>query len=173
MALLQYLLPLFLLPAVSCVANSSEVCTPEEIANCSCFSYLVEQVRENDKNLFEIENTFLPPDTTPPAFVKVTYNFQDAGKEENGTESWVWSTSTIYLWQSFNVLHYTSLLFADDVPLAGVNLTLPLQCKNASDVHKQLLTQRVSSQCLCAGNGITIIICLLAKSLCSPSQGCL
>ena len=113
MALLQYLLRvlllLFLLPAVSCVANSYEVCTPEEIANCSCVAYLVEQVRENDKNLFEVQNVFLPPNAAPPVFVVVTYHFQDPGSEENETEVWFWSTSIFYIWQPLHVFQFTSL----------------------------------------------------------------
>ena len=117
MALLHYLLRvlllLFLLPAVSCVANSSDLCTHEEIASCSCFSYLVEQVRENDENLFEIQNVFLPPNAAPPVFVVVTYRFQDAEGEEIGNEVWFWSTSVFYIWQPLHVFQFTSLFFSN------------------------------------------------------------
>ena len=159
MALLKYLLRvlllLFLLPAVLCAPDSSEVCTPEEIENCSCFSYLVEQVRENDKNLFEVQNIFLPPNAAPPVFVVVVYHFQDAERDESATEVWFWSTSIFYIWQPLNVFQFTSLFFADNTMLASeAHLTLPLQCINASDAHKKLLTQRVSPQWLCAGNDV-------------------
>ena len=151
MALLQYLLRvlllLFLLPVVSCVPDSSELCTPEEIANCSCFAYLVEQVRENDKNLFEVQNVFLPPNATPPVFVVVTYRFQDAQGEENATEVWFWSTSVFYIWQPLHVFQFTSLFFSDTkLQYSEAHLTLPLVCVNANNSHKKLLTQRVSPQ---------------------------
>ena len=144
---LQLLLLVFLLPGVLCADSPEEIsnCSSEEIANCSCFSYLVAQIQKNDKNLFEIQNVFLPPDTAQPVFVVVTYHFQDAESEENITEIWFWSTSIFYIWQPLHVFQFTSLFFSDTRLLASeANLTLPLVCANASDAHKKLLTQRVS-----------------------------
>ena len=145
MSSLQYLaLLLFLLPVVSCAdANSSELCTPEEIEECNCFSYLAEQIRLNDSNLYEIRSVFYSPNDSSPVFVVVTYQFDN---DRTHDQVWFWTTSTFYLWQPLNVFQFTSLFFSDYTTSrhSTVNLKLPLKCMNANKDFMQLLTQRVS-----------------------------
>jgi hypothetical protein len=147
---------LFLLPLVLC-DNSTVKCEPGEEGDCSkCYTVLVEQVTKQDRNLFNVQNTFYPPDGQPPVFVTVLYIYEDydgkskeriVGDEEdtNNTEVWFWSKSVFYLFQPLHVFQFTSLLFSDTaLQWATLNLTLPTKCANASDSHKKLLTQRVS-----------------------------
>ena len=151
MALLQYLLQylllvLFLLPVVSCAENSTELCAPEDIQDCKCFSYLAEQIRQNDKNLFEIRRIFYPPNGASPVFVVVVYHFGDITNNVN-TEVWFWTISTFYIWQPLHVFQFTSLFFSDTNSRSSrADLVLPFECNGIGNKYMQLLTQRVSFQ---------------------------
>ena len=139
---------LFFLPLVLC-DNETVLCEPGEENDCSkCYTFLAEQVTKHDRNLFEIQDVFFPPNGPPPVFVTVIYTFKDEvdfGDGKNITEIWFWSTSTFYLFQPLHVFQFTSLFFSDtQLQWSEANLTLPLNCENASEAHKQLLTQRVS-----------------------------
>ena len=145
MSLLQHLLQvlLFLLPVVWCDVNSSELCTQEEIEECNCFSYLAEQIRLNDKNLFEIKSIFYPPNDASPVFVVVTYQF---GNDTTHDQVWFWTTSTFYIWQPLTVFQFTSLFFSDYTTSrhSKAHLTLPSKCNKTKESFMQLLTHRVS-----------------------------
>jgi hypothetical protein len=130
-------------------------CEPGEMGDCSkCYTVLVEQVTKQDKNLFNIQNTFYPPDGQPPVFVTVVYTYKDFDDElkdgiytgdEEDSNTWFWSKSMFYLFQPLHVFQFTSLFFSDtELQWATLNLTLSTECANASDSHMKLLTQRVS-----------------------------
>jgi hypothetical protein len=147
---------LFLLPLALC--DNDVKCEPGEMGECSkCYIELAGQVTKQDRNLFNIQNTFYPTDGQPPVFVTVLYVYKDsddelkdgiyAGDEEdsNNTEVWFWSKSAFYLFQPLYVFQFTSLFFSDtELQWAALNLTLPTDCANASYPHMKLLTQRVS-----------------------------
>ena len=157
------LLPLLLLlllefPGNALCVNSTVRCEQGEEEDCSkCFAFLVEQVTQHDRNFFEIQNAFFPPNNSAPVFVTVTYHYQDdGGLEVVHNETWFWSTAIFYVWQPLNVFQFTSLLFSDTLlHTAEANLVLPARCAEASMEHKRLLTQRVSvvmvstSACCC------------------------
>lgn len=140
---------LLLLPLMACT-NDSVLCEPGEEGDCSkCYVVLAEQVTKHDRNFFEIQKAFFPPDTRSPVFVIVTYTYYYEGENStlvtDATEIWFWSTSTFYLYQPLHVFQFTSLFFSDtQLEISEVRLTLPMECYNASEDHKQLLTQRVS-----------------------------
>ncbi len=107
--------------------------------NCSIYMNLVSYVIEDDDNLFQVQKTFFPPNSSPPAFVTVRYNF---GIEE---EVWFWSEAFFYLFHPLHIFQFTSLLFSDiNLASAEVTLTLPSSCCDASEDWLMLLTQRVS-----------------------------
>ena len=118
--------------------------------NCiSCYRYLVNEVLSSDKNEFNLQIAFFPPDQSDPAFVTIFYDyFNDTGEIDRDvykTKIWYWTTSTYYLFQPLPVLQYTSLFFsAPAFRHTTLNLTLNASCYNASGDHMMLLTQRVS-----------------------------
>ena len=146
MLLLWSCIFLFLFAEVSCTNSSAVACEPGEEDDCSkCYAFLVEQVTQHDRNYFEIQNVFFPPDGPSPVFVIVTYHFQDHPGGKSNTEIWFWSTSAFYIWQPLHVLQFTSLFFSDTkLQSANATLTLPLNCRHANDTYRKLLTQRVS-----------------------------
>ena len=122
-------------------------CESEEEEDCSkCYKVLASSVVHNDRNMFEIQNTFFPPEEESPVFVTVTYEYR--GKNESNitqSEIWFWSTSTFYIFQPLPVFQFTSLFFSDtQMATSNVTLTLPLECFKADEKYKTLLTQRVS-----------------------------
>ncbi len=113
----------------------------KEIYCCNNYSTLVEQITENDKNMFEVQNVFFPPDRAPPVFVTVNYNYFDS----NNKSIWFWSSSTFYLYHPLPVFQFTSLFFSDvSKRTAKITLNLNPDCQNASVAYMKLLTQRVS-----------------------------
>ena len=144
---LLLLLPL-LLPGVL-GDNGTVICEPGEEDDCSkCYAVLVANVVEHDRNLFEIQNVFFPPNDSPPVFVTVTYEFKDIDDDDPAdTEVWFWTTSTFYLFQPLPVFQFTSLFFSDTQLRSSVaHLTLPRQCYYANESHMILLTERVSTR---------------------------
>ena len=150
MQFLSYSLLLFLLLLLPGVlgGNGTVICEPGEEDDCSkCYAVLVATIVEHDRNLFEIQNVFFPPNDSPPVFVTVTYEFKDIGGDDNGgvqQQVLFWTTSTFYLFQPLPVFQFTSLFFSDtQLQSSEAFLTLPLECNNASEAHMILLTERV------------------------------
>ena len=145
MGLLIFLLPLVcILMHPALCTNNTVLCEPGEEEDCSkCYERLAWHVTHHDRNLFEIQNVFFPPNITSPVFVTVTYEYKD--DFDNQTEIWFWSTSFFYILQPLHAFQFNSMLFSDTQLLtSSLTLTLPLNCSNASEDHMTLLTQRVS-----------------------------
>ena len=142
------LLPFYLLMMVwtALCDNDTVMCEPGEEEDCSkCYKVLASSVVYSDRNMFQIQNTFFPPEEESPVFVTVTYEYKDEYDNTLQCEIWFWSTSTFYIFQPLNTFQFTSLFFSDTQLLtSNLTLTLPLDCYNASEEHKTLLTQRVS-----------------------------
>ena len=126
-------------------SNDMVKCESGEEGDCSkCYKVLASNVVHNDRNMFRIQNTFFPPEEESPVFVIVTYEYKD-NSSITESEIWFWSTSTFYIFQPLHVFQFTSLFFSDtQLVTSKVKLTLPLECFNADEEHKTLLTQRVS-----------------------------
>ncbi len=134
------------------VANTFD-CEPEEI-NCSkCFDLLVNEIISSDRNRYNLQRAFFPPDTSNPVFITVTYyftrNMSGNGSTDYSLTSpnqiWFWTQSTFYLFQPVESLQYTSLLFSDpSLRQSNVSLYLEPNCMEADPDMLKFLTQRVS-----------------------------
>lgn len=137
--------------------NPTPQCDPGEENDCSrCFDVLVNQVVVNDRNRYNLQRAFFPPNVANPVFVEVTYYFTRNASGNGSTdysntsisEVWYWTESTFYLIQPIQSLQFTSLLFSD-ISLRRETLVLYLQpdCYQENDTERdlrmQLFTQRV------------------------------
>ncbi len=144
---------LFVLSAVlpAAVTEPAFKCRPGEENDCSkCYSLLVENVTDDDRNQYNLQYAFFPPNSSSPAFVAIIYHYyyKDAFGDEidvNDTKVWFWSTSTFNLFHPLHVFMFTSLFFSDlEWEFSEVHLTLHQDCWKASEDYMRLLTQRVS-----------------------------
>ncbi len=128
-------------------------CEPGENVCSKCYDMLVDEIIESDKNRFNLQRAFFPPDSSYPVFVTVTYYFT-RNMSGNGSidysltspkQTWFWTQSTLYLFQPVQSLLFTSLLFSDsDFREGNVSLYLQPDCMYADSDMIKLLTQRVS-----------------------------
>ena len=141
-----------LLALFSSLLADDKVCIPENKSCAACYSALVSQVTDQDENLFNLQNTFFPPEKASPLFVTVYYQYGNRSyncsnnAKDNSTQVWFWSNTLFYMFQPIHVFQYTSILFSDLKKFysSGVCLMLDPECANASTKHMRLLTQRVS-----------------------------
>ena len=129
-------------------------CDPGEEDDCSrCYDVLANQVINNDRNRYNMQNAFFPPDKSSPVFITVTYYFTRNMTGNGSTdysltapnETWYWTRSTFYLFQPIESLQYTSLLFSDSsLHKSDVSLYLQPNCQGNNTAMMKLLTQRVS-----------------------------
>ena len=136
---------LSILLCIQQVLTSEIKCEPEESSCSQCYAELVGQVTTNDRNQFEVQRTFFPPDKAPPLFVTVFYHYyEDNITLSNKTDVWFWSTSTFYLHHPLHVFQFTSLLFSDlSKRTAVIHLNLRSDCLGTCKDHMRLFTQRV------------------------------
>ena len=139
--------------------ESSFGCEPGENICSKCYGVLENELFINDRNRYNLQRAFFPPDTTNPVFVGVTYYFT-RNESGNGStdysltspnQSWFWTESTFYLFQPIQSLQFTSLLFADSTfRESTVSLYLQPDCEMADLDMMKLLTQRVRhTMCKC------------------------
>ena len=155
------LLTVLLLPSPCALQAEEDIkCAPGNETCSECYSMLVSQVTKNDRNVFNLQNGFFPPEASSPLFLTVYYHFGNHSDVCNTTEIreslqgdtkndvtkvWFWSTTTFYLFQPLHVFQFTSLYFSDFKPYASeVCIVLDPECYDANDAHIRLLTQRVS-----------------------------
>ena len=133
-------------------SSDSAKCDPGYEQCSQCYDVLANELIVSDRNRFNLQNTFFPPESTNPVFVTVRYNFirNSTGltnfSADGPVQLWFWTESTFYLFQPIESLQYTSLLFADTL-LSGtstVELYLQPECIESSARMMRLLTQRVS-----------------------------
>ena len=132
----------------------SPQCDPGEEDDCTkCYDALVNELIINDRNRYNMQQTFFPPDKVDPVFVEITFvftrNLTGDGTTDYDTpganETWFWTRSTIYLFQPIESMQFTSLFFADpSMRRDTVILYLQPRCNDTSDKMMMLLTQRVS-----------------------------
>ena len=138
--------------AASSSGDTNYGCEPGERVCSKCYGVLEDELFINDRNRFNLQRAFFPPDTSYPVFVGITYHFtRNASGNcstdyslESPSQNWYWTESTFYLFQPTQSLQFTSLLFADST-FRQTNLSLYLQpdCEMASLDMMKLLTQRV------------------------------
>ena len=154
MSQLFVILLFFLVLTTSVTADvGSTSCEPGENVCSKCYDVLVNEIIASDKNRFNLQRAFFPPDTSNPVFVTVIYYFTRNMSGNGSTDysltspnqTWFWTQSTFYLFQPVQSLQYTSLLFSDsDFREGNVSLYLQPDCMNADLDMIKLLTQRVS-----------------------------
>ena len=135
----------------SAEANSFK-CEPGESVCSKCYGVLENELFSSDRNRYNLQRAFFPPDVTYPVFVGITYYFTRNASGSGSTDysltspsqNWYWTESTFYLFQPTQSLQFTSLLFADST-FRQSNLSLYLQpdCEMADLDMMKLLTQRV------------------------------
>ena len=127
-------------------------CEPGEVNSSTCYNVLVNELFINDRNLYNLQRAFFPPDTANPVFIRVTYFFTRNMSGDGTTNysltipsmNWIWTESTFYLFLPVESLQYTSLLFTDPSLREGdVSLYLQPSCLGADLNMIKLLTQRV------------------------------
>jgi len=108
-----------------------------------CFQTLSSFLVNTSDNKYHLRNTFFPPDTTPPTFVTVTYQYDNMSIPNT---TWYWSAGLFYFYQPIQVFRFTSLLFGPVNWLKSeVTITLPAECENASQGFMKQLTQMVGT----------------------------
>ena len=143
----------------SIASTSLPLCTEGEEDDCTkCYDVLASQVVLSAKNRYNLQQAFFPPAKENPVFLEVIYKYDVNTTNgpiieslNNVSEVWFWTDSGYYLYQPLDVIQFTSLFFAD-YTLRRSNVTIHLRqdCRNASEEHMQLFTQRVWDIMLCA-----------------------
>ena len=111
----------------------------------TCFNMLVSKTITSDRNQYNMQRAFFPPEYSPPIYVIVQYSC--ASKEDQST--WFWSAYAFYaLFNPLSVHQFTSLFFSDPTYLTStLELTLADECCGIlADEYNEtmrLLTQRV------------------------------
>ena len=125
----------------------------EALADCSdegtarscdqCYQTLSSFLMNTSDNKYHLRNVFFPPDTISPAFVTVTYQYDDMSIPN---KTWYWSAGIFYFYQPLRVFRFTSLFFGPVNWLrSDVTITLPAECENASQGFMKQLTQMVGT----------------------------
>ena len=66
--------------------NPAPQCDPGEENDCSrCFDVLVNQVVVNDRNRYNLQRAFFPPNEANPVFVNITYFFSRNASGDGST----------------------------------------------------------------------------------------
>lgn len=132
---------------------------------CTTYKALESFLLNNDENVVNISRSFFPPYLTNvntsmgyraygkiPVFATIIYHYEvqpniDTGNQYASEEVWLWGESEFHLLEPKNVFQFTSLFFGrTGYHSTLIHLTLPDICKNASNIHMELLTHRVSME---------------------------
>ena len=123
----------------------------DDLFTCSIYRSLATDLLKDDRNFYNLQNVFFPPNDGNPVFVTVKYRYFE---DDNDTMSIVsnriyfWSSSIYFFFLPVRVLQFTSLLLSDPSLRYGeVNLFLPAHYSGAHNDCMVLLTQRVSVKC--------------------------
>ena len=131
------------------VAADCKVAGREGESCHQCYQTLESFLLNTSDNKYQLRRVFYPLEVAAPVFVTVTYHYIDT----NTTELWFWSTGIFYFLQPMEVFQFTSLFFGNPSWRSSkLNITLPLECVNASNEFMTELTQLVRAmntlQCL-------------------------
>ena len=133
-----------------CLAQKKEtdadsICDPGMTTCSTCYRELVNNVIGSEVNQFNIQQAFFPPETANPVYVIVHYIFVDEDNNSTEEKLWYWSESTYYAsFHPLPVYEYMSLFFGDyTFRVKQLNLTLGMECFDATNDSMRLLTQRV------------------------------
>ena len=120
----------------------SKAAAIESESDCTTYKALATELLKNDKNLYELQTTFFPPNSNGPVFVVVTYCYDS---DTVNSTTFFWSSAAYFFFHPVRIFQFTSLLFSDpSLRYDEVVLNLPANCSGADADHMTLLTQRVS-----------------------------
>ena len=109
--------------------------------SCSMYRSLAKDLLNHNRNFYNLQNVFFPPNGSNPVFVTVRYHSDDK------TTIFFWSSVPYFFYHPVYIFQFTSLLFSDTALEFGeVDLFLSANYSNANKSCMVLLTQRVS-QC--------------------------
>ena len=103
-----------------------------EFADCSENIISLETaLYANGQNVFGLSRVFFPPGSSPPRFVRVTYDFlSERGELGDCVVTYVWSTSGFLIFLPPVVFRWTSLnFFYPDNELDDLGIVLPYECR--------------------------------------------
>ena len=152
--LILVLLPLAL-SRINCNLNLNDPETEDDDDDiddsytCDIYKSLTTDLLKDDKNFYNLQKTFFPPNYGSPVFVAVKYCFDDDNDTliTNSTSNitYFWSSSVYFFFHPVRVLQFSSLLLSDpSLRYDEVNLFLPARYIDAHNDCMVLLTQRVS-----------------------------
>ena len=123
-------------------------CVAERRSCRDCYLTLKQELLKRDDNVFDLSEAFFPPDTNPPEFVTITYNFKDDGTEYiNESQIWYWVEQSSYFLFPPHTFQYLSLFFGKPEEFYAQEVSLILNatdCLGVQTKYMTLLTQRVS-----------------------------
>ena len=115
---------------------------------CSIYKSLATVLLNGDRNFYNLQKIFFPPNYGSPVFVTVKFRYFE---DDNDTMSikfdkmYFWSSSVYFFFHPVRVLQFSSLLLSDpSLRSSKVNLFLPANYSDAHDDCMVLFTQRVS-----------------------------
>ena len=115
-------------------------------STCYIYRPLATELQKDDRNFYNLQNVFFPPNGGSPVFVTIKYHY--SGDDKNITSSntiYFWSSAVYFFLHPVRIFQFTSLLLSDpSLRYDEVNLFLPANYSNASSSCMVLLTQRVS-----------------------------
>ena len=159
----SYLLFLILLPLalskISCNLdpNDDEMeddNDDDDIFTCDIYRSLATDLLKDDRNFYNLQNVFFPPNDGSPVFVAVKYRyFEDDNDNDTMSitfnKTYFWSSSVYFFFHPVRVLQFSSLLLSDpSLRYSEVNLFLPAHYFGVHNDCMILLTQRVSQNVL-------------------------
>ena len=144
---------LYLVIALLSTSKTASSLVPLKCVNdsCSeCYSTLVRELLQDERNYLTLQNAFFPPTSTTPVFVTVSYQYgNDTSCRYDGDNNYpctyFWSSDVYFFFHPVRVIQFTSLLFSDpSLQYDSIVLFLPEECRSAKNSSMILLTQRVS-----------------------------
>ena len=85
-------------------------CAPEKNSCKDCYLALKQELLKQDGNVYNLSIAFFPPNTNPPEFVKVIYNFMARGIIIE-SQTWFWVQQSSYFLFPPNTFQFLSLFF--------------------------------------------------------------
>ena len=121
--LILVLLPLAL-SRINCNLNHNDQKTEDDDDDsftCDIYRSLATDLLKDDKNFYNLQKVFFPPNDGSPVFVTVKYRYfvdNDNGTAMNST-TYFWSSSVYFFFHPVRVLQFSSLLLSDPTPRYG------------------------------------------------------
>ena len=155
MILPSYLLFLMLLPLalskISCNLipyddETEDAKDGDDLFTCSIYKSLATDLLKDDRNFYNLQKVFFPPNYGSPVFVTVKYRYlEDDNVTITFNKTYFWSSSVYFFFHPVRVFQFSSLLLSDpSLRYSNVSLFLPAHYSDAHDDCVVLLTQRVS-----------------------------